>query len=80
MTINRANEKFYRIFDLLSKKEPDISIGKMMSSPGIKNPEYLSPFKSKPPMTGWICLSYSDEKKWDEFAEIALDVMRSEID
>ena len=110
MTLIRSEEKFYRIFDLLSKKGPDISIGKMMSSPGIKykskviafyhndemifrigkkidltkygikNPKYLSPFKSKPPITGWICLSYSDEKRWEEFTEIALDVMRFEID
>lgn len=110
MTINRTEEKFHRVFDLLSKKEPDISIGKMMSFPdikykfkviafyhdnemifrigkridltehGINNPKYLSPFRSKPPMTGWICLSYADEKRWDEFAEIALDLMRSEID
>lgn len=110
MTINSTEEKFYQIFDLLSKKEPDISIGKMMSSPGIKykskviafyhddemifrigkridltkhgikNPRYLSPFKSKSSMTGWICLSFSYEKRWDEFAATAIDLMISEID
>ena len=108
--MNRSEEKFYRISDLFSQKEPDISIGKMMSSPGIKykskviafyhddemifrvgkkfnpnkhdikNPKFLNPFKNKPPMTGWICLSYADEKRWDEFTKIALNVMRSEID
>ena len=107
--MNRSEEKFYQISDLLSHEEPGISIGKMMSSPGIKykskviafyyndemivrmgkginlkklgieNPKYLSPFKTKPPMTGWICISYSDEKRWEEFTRIALEVMKSEI-
>ena len=105
-----AKDKFYQIFYHLSQNDPDISIGKMMSSPGIKykskviafyhndemifrvgkkidlkkhgiiNPKFLSPFKTKPPMKGWISLTYSDENRWEEFTEISLDVMRSEID
>lgn len=47
---------------------------------GIENPKYLNPFKSKPPMTGWICISYSDEKRWEEFTRFAFEAMKSEID
>ncbi len=47
---------------------------------GIKNPKFLNPFKHKPPMTGWVCFSYDDHERWEEFARIALDVMIDEID
>lgn len=47
---------------------------------GIPKPKFLSPFKSKPPMTGWICLGYGERSKWEKISRVALVVMKSEID
>ena len=47
---------------------------------GIRKPKFLSPFKSKPPMTGWICLGYGERSNWEKICRFALAVMKLEID
>ena len=105
-----SENRFFEIANILSGEDKKITIGNMMSSPGIKyknkviafyhkdemvfrvgkeadlaelgitKPKFLSPFKSKPPMTGWICLGYGERSKWDKISRFALAVMKSEID
>jgi len=41
---------------------------------------YLSPFKTKPPMRGWICVSTAQLERWSGLAEEALAIMRSKIE
>lgn len=71
-----------KVIALYHNNEMVFRVGKNidLDKHGIKHPKYLSPFKSKPQMTGWICLSSTDEKRWEEFSRIALRVMKSEID
>lgn len=109
-SLNRSEVFFFEIANTLSGEDKNISMAKMMSSPGIKyktkmiafyhqdelvirlgksadldalgikTPKFLNPFKHKPSMTGWICFSYDDHESWEEFARIAIDVMKDEID
>ena len=101
---------FNNIIDNLSSQYPEVTSGKMMSSPGIKYrnkvfafyhanhmvfrlgkdfiPEeegistfnYLSPFKNKPPMKGWVEIPFVYHKKWPDLAEMALMRMKKDID
>ena len=105
-----SENRFFEIANILSGEDKKITIGSMMSSPGIKyknkviafyhkdemvfrvgkeadlvklgipKPKFLRPFKSKPPMTGWICVGFSERSKWDTISRFALSVMKSEID
>ena len=107
--LNKSENRFFEIASILSGEDQKITLGNMMSSPGIKyknkviafyhkdemifrvgkgadlvklgirKPKFLSPFRSKPPMTGWICLSYSERNKWEKISRIALAVMKSDI-
>lgn len=106
----KAENRFFEIARILSREDKKITLGNMMSSPGIKyknkviafyhkdemvfrvgkeadlvklgiaKPKFLSPFKSKPPMTGWICLGYAERSNWEKISRVALSVMKSEID
>ena len=109
-TTTKSENRFFEIASMLSGEDKKITLGNMMSSPGIKyknkviafyhrdemvfrvgkgadfvklgirKPKFLSPFKSKPPMTGWICLGYGERVIWEKISRAALDVMKSEID
>lgn len=108
--MNKEEKLFYSISDSLITENSDITIGKMMSSPGIKyknkvfafyynnemifrlgkdfEPEsvgikkysLLNPFKNKPPLPGWFCISYDNNEKWNRLAKIALNKMSKEIE
>lgn len=71
-----------KVIAFYHKDEMVIRVGKNadIAELGITNPKFLSPFKSKPPMTGWICLSYGERSKWKKISRVALAVMKSEID
>ena len=71
-----------KVIAFYHQDEMVIRLGKSadLESLGIKNPKFLNPFKNKPPMTGWVRFSYDDHERWEEFARIALDVMKYEID
>lgn len=43
---------------------------------GISKFSYLSPFKNKPPMKGWIEVPFTDHQKWQDLAELALKKMK----
>ena len=109
-TKTKSENRFFEIASLLSGEDKKITLGNMMSSPGIKyknkviafyhrdemvfrigkgadfvklgirKTKFLSPFKSKPQMTGWICLGYGERVIWEKISRAALDVMKSEID
>jgi len=100
---------FKNIASKLTNENQSISIGKMMSSPGIKyenevfafyhNKEMifrlgrefdpssvgieqyqsLSPFKNKPPMSGWFQIPFEYSEKWEELARQALHFISKEI-
>jgi len=44
---------------------------------GIKNWTNLSPFKKKPPMYDWFCITYEDADLWPQLATMALSRMIS---
>lgn len=48
-----------------------------MSSAGISDFSYLSPFKNKPPMRGWYVVDSAQAESWDDLAKLALDMKRS---
>ncbi len=84
-------------------KRPDVSLGSMMSAPGIQYKRkkfaflyqnqmvfllgrdwkpadasisewsHLSPFKNKPPLYDWFCITENDADLWLELAELSLE-------
>ena len=46
---------------------------------GLVDWRHLSPFKHKPPMSGWICVPTAQSGRWSGLADGALALMRSEI-
>ena len=46
---------------------------------GITNYALLSPFKTKPPLRDWFCITAADQDKWAELAEIAMHKMAAEV-
>ena len=46
---------------------------------GIGNFSFLSPFKNKPPMTGWYQITAADSGKWELLAREACKVMAAEV-
>jgi len=44
---------------------------------GVKNPQPLSPFKTKPPLKGWWIVDYEEHKHWDKLAEISLSYTKT---
>lgn len=48
-------------------------------SEGITQFSYLSPFKNKPPLKGWLEVPFIYHRKWPDLAEQALEKIKSEI-
>jgi len=46
---------------------------------GVTEWQYLSPFKNKPPMTGWYTVSETHMDRWGDLADLALKAMRAEL-
>lgn len=46
---------------------------------GISQFSYLSPFKNKPPMKGWVEVPFTHHQKWPYLAGLALEKMQREI-
>ena len=59
------------VFRLGKGYDPDTS--------GLIDWSYLSPFKHKPPMRGWIIVQVAQNVRWSDLAEEALALMRSEL-
>lgn len=45
----------------------------------IQNYTHLSPFKTKPPMRDWFCISADHADKWSQLAQEALMVMQAKV-
>lgn len=45
------------------------------SRPELAGASYLSPFKSKPPMTAWLCVPFQSREQWSRLAEEARGVV-----
>lgn len=45
---------------------------------GLVDWRYLSPFKTKPPLKGWIWVKPAQSERWSELAEQALALMKAE--
>ena len=106
--MDEGESLFRKIVDDLLAKNVDVTVGRMMSEPGIKyknrvfafyhgsemvfrlgkdfDPKtcqiktysLLNPFKSKPPLSGWFQIPYSESAKWKELADRALRKMIDE--
>lgn len=46
---------------------------------GITNYTLLSPFKTKPPLRDWFCITAADQDKWAKLANIAMQKMAAEV-
>lgn len=46
---------------------------------GVKDWQYLAPFKTKPPMRDWIVVGISDHEKWPEIAEFCFRKLETQL-
>lgn len=46
---------------------------------GVEEYSFLSPFKNKPPLSGWFEIPVKYDKKYKELAKIAYGMMKDEI-
>lgn len=44
---------------------------------GLKNPKPLNPFKTKPPLKGWVIVDGNEKDKWEAVAAKALEYTRT---
>ena len=100
---------YFQIAEDLAAENPDVTLGKMMSSPGIlyksknfaffhcdemtfklgkdfdiestgvKDWQFLQPFKNKGPMKAWYQIPHSESGHWDALAKLALQFIKDEI-
>jgi hypothetical protein len=70
-----------KVFAFYYKNEMIFRLGKDFKpgSEGIINYSLLNPFKNKPPLAGWFCISFNESAKWEKLANLALDKIRDEL-
>jgi hypothetical protein len=70
----RYQDKFFAFY---YKKSIVLRLGRDFKpeSVGITNYSLLSPFKTKPPLVDWFCITVADQERWEELAKIALNIM-----
>ena len=70
-----------KVFAFYYNQEMVFRLGKDYNAKeeGLTDWEHLSPFKDKPPMTGWYCVAYSQKNRWEELALAALETLRAEL-
>ena len=67
-----------KVFAFFHDNEMVFRLGKKAdpSQLGIREVKYLSPFKNKPPMKGWLCVSHEESELWEHLAERALTTLK----
>ncbi len=67
-----------KVFAFFYKEEMGFKLGKDFEPDtyGLKEWNYLSPFKNKPPMKAWFVISETEQNKWEDLTLIALNLMR----
>lgn len=75
----RYKNKNYAFFH---KEKVGFKLGKEfdIEAYNVSSWEYLSPFKTKPPLKAWYIIDYENEHVWDELADLAYDYIRVEVD
>ncbi|OLS21465.1 MAG: hypothetical protein HeimC2_33570 [Candidatus Heimdallarchaeota archaeon LC_2] len=70
-----------KVFAFYHKKSMIFKLGKGydITGLGVKKYKFLNPFRNKPPMTAWFEVSATEVHKWSDLAEIAMNIMKSEI-
>ena len=90
--MSQPQELFNSIVEKLSRV-PDVHLGKMMSSPGLKYKDKVFAFYhresmrfrlgpnfdpvKKPPLKGWFIVEKYESDTWDKLAEIALEFTKT---
>ena len=66
-----------KVFAFFYKEEMGFKLGKGFDpqANGIKDWNYLSPFKNKPPMKAWFVIPASEQGKWEELTQKAYLLM-----
>lgn len=70
-----------KFFAFYFKKQITLKLGKDFDPKeyGIKKWSHLNPFKNKAPMKNWFQIPYTENKKWEGLAKIALNFVVDEI-
>ncbi len=63
-----------KVFAFLHKEKMGFRLGPNFDPIkwGLKNPESLSPFKTKPPLKGWLMIDQKEMDLWEPLADMAL--------
>jgi len=68
-----------KVFAFYTKTQMVFKLGRNFDpgSEGIVNHRPLSPFKNKPPLSGWFVITNDDSDKWELLSRIALQNMKN---
>jgi hypothetical protein len=66
-----------KVFCFFNGEQMVFKLGKEAdrSRPELDGASYLSPFKTKPPMTAWLCVPFQSRDQWSRLAEEARSVV-----
>ena len=69
-----------KVFCFFYEEKMGFKLGKEtdITRPELKEAEYLSPFKYKPPMKNWFILPFISIEQWEHLAEEALERVSNE--
>ncbi len=64
-----------KVFAFYQNKEMGFRLGPGFDPDefGLKEVRLLSPFKTKPPLTGWFMVDQRESEHWEELTNMALD-------
>lgn len=70
-----------KVFAFYYNKQMVFRLGKEFDPKSFQLTEYslLNPFKNKPPLAGWLQITYADKDKWEKLAKHALHLITKEM-
>ena len=68
-----------KVFAFYHKETMGFRLGKAFDANkfGLKTAQWLSPFKTKPPLKAWYVIDAEEEEYWEDLAEMALTFTRN---
>ncbi len=68
-----------KVFVFFNKGEMGFRLGNQFDPNkfGIINPKPLSPFKTKPPLKGWVIVSFDEFTSWEMLTSMALEFTKT---
>jgi len=70
-----------KVFAFFWKDQMGFKLGKDydIAAHGVRKWEFLSPFKTKPPLKAWYIVPHQEGKIWSELTDVAFSAIKKEL-